>query len=462
MRRAYLLLPIFALACTDAEGGDTATATGIVTDTGLTSTGDSGGTGDASGDGDSTGTSGDGDTATSGDGDTATTGDGDGTATGDGDGTTSATGDGDGTATGDGDGTATGDGDGTATGDGDGTATGDGDGTATGDGDGTATGDGDGTATGDGDGTMCGAPGLHITCDSVADNPTPLQAIGLNCPGTMDDSTPTTADSWTSPAGDAWTISAQYGTTGDWVNTEGDQMLIISTTNGMPASGTPVVSFVDGKLVNGPGDNANPDNVTTLPSPISPVNGSGGTPYMGCDFVNDCSDTLQSQWALGQNAANDLLWFDMSVTVPPDTHGYEMDFNYFTAEYPTYVNDIYNDIFVVWSTSTAYVGNVCTVNDQPCTVTALAGAIAAGVPEGDPRLAGTGMEPNGLFLQEGAGTGWYKIVGPATPGETLELTYALFDMGDTEFDTVVLLDNWAWNCLGCIPGVDEGCGVQPQ
>ena len=53
--------------------------------------------------------------------------------------------------------------------------------------------------------------------------------------------------------------------------------------------------------------------------------------------------------------------------------------------------------------------------------------------------------------------------GPAAPGENLELAFAVFDMGDTVFDTMVVLDNWRWNCQGCIPSEVDDCGVQgPQ
>ena len=53
-------------------------------------------------------------------------------------------------------------------------------------------------------------------------------------------------------------------------------------------------------------------------------------------------------------------------------------------------------------------------------------------------------------------------VGPASPLENMELTFAVFDMGDTAYDTMVVLDNWRWNCQGCIPNEVNDCGVQPQ
>jgi hypothetical protein len=453
------------MGCSEAESGAAnGTFTGFSeggvdaggdTQAGSTESGDE--SSGATGNGD--GATGDGDGAT-GDGDgggESTTGDGDGDGGGEsttGDGTT---GDGDGTS-GDGDGTS-GDGDGTS-GDGDGTS-GDGDGTS-GDGDGTS-GDGDGTS-GDGDGDDCEAPATHMTCDSVAENPTPDQAVGLNCPGDQYDSTQTVAASFSSPDSNAWRIARQFGTSGDWVNTEGDQMLVISTYTVPAPDGTGMIDAGNEYYVTG-GGNSNPDN-QALPSPMSAANG-GAPAFTGCDGVNDCSNSLQSQWQQGGSQANDLIWFDFSVDVPGGTYGWTMDFNFITAEYPNWVNTEYNDILVVWNSSEAYTGNVCFVGDEPCTVTALQDAIEdaanGGAIHTSPKMAGTGMKSSGgIFATPGGGaTGWYQMQGQAVPDETLEITVALFDMGDTLWDTLVLLDNWRWDCEGCDPTIPGDCGVVP-
>jgi hypothetical protein len=382
-------------------------------------------------------------------------GDGDGdTGDGDGDGDT-GDGDGDGEP-GDGDGdTGDGDGDGD-TGDGDGDGDGD-----TGDGDGD-TGDGDGDTGGDGDGDPnCGAPADHITCDDWGGNVTPLQAIGLNCPGDATNSTSTTAASFTAPDAATWRIATQYGTSGDWVASEGESMLVISSGRIPAANGQGLINSTGNNQ-----DTSNPDFVQ-LPAPMSADygsnNGNGGDPFNGCDMVNDCSDSLSDQWQLGDQAANDLLWFDFSVDVPPGTSGWVVDFVYFSNEFPEYVNDIFNDMFVVWEVSESYVGNICFIDGQPCTVTAL-DAIADGFSGPNeaqhPSLAGTGTQ--GIGSTGGQSTGWVTLEGPASPDENMELTFAVFDMGDTAYDTMVVLDNWRWNCQGCVPNEVNDCGVQPQ
>jgi hypothetical protein len=392
----------------------------------------------------------------------STLGDGDGD-TGESNGSNSDTGDGDPDA-GDGDGDPdAGDGDGdpdAGDGDGDG-APGDGDGDA-GDGDGDPDGgDGDGDPTGgDGDGDDC-IPPDHITCDNWGDQVSALQAIGINCPGDETNSVQTTAASWTAPDPATWRLATQYGTSGDWVPTEGEQLLVISSGR-IPAPNGQGLINANGNQQ----ETNNPDNVP-LPDPMSADygsnNGNGGNPFNDCDFDNDCSDSLFAQWQLGEQAANDLLWFDYSVNVPPMTTGWILDFVYFSNEFPEFVNSSFNDIFVVWEVSESYVGNICFIDGEPCTVTAL-DAIAdnfSGPNEAQhASLAGTGTQ--GWGANGGQTTGWVSLQGPATPEENMELTYAVFDMGDGAYDTMVVLDNWRWDCVGCIPSEVDDCGVQPQ
>jgi hypothetical protein len=425
-------LGLASLACADDGNGDDVTDWADTLETFEAPDGDSEtaeGNDSNSGDGDGDGGDGDGD---GGDGD--------------GDG-----GDGDGDA-GDGDGDGDG-GDGDGDGDGDG-----GDGDGDGDGDG---GDGDGDG-GDGDGDPnCGAPADHLTCDDWGNNVTQLQAIGLNCPGDATNSTQTTAASWTAPDAATWRVATQYGTSGDWVPSEGESLLVIS-------SGRIPVPNQQG-LINANGqqqDTSNPDGVQ-LPPPMSADygsnNGNGGNPFNDCDMVNDCSDSLYDQWDLGFQEANDLMWFDFSVDVPPGTTGWIVDFVYFSNEFPEYVGDIFNDMFVVWEVSESYVGNICFIDDQPCTVTALdqiADAFSGPNEAQHPSLAGTGTQ--GIGATGGQTTGWVSLEGPASPDENMELTFTVFDMGDTAYDTMVVLDNWRWNCQGCVPNEVNGCGVQPQ
>jgi len=319
---------------------------------------------------------------------------------------------------------------------------------------------------------ICEAPGELVACD--ADTADPFQAMGLGCPGEANEVIPIFNASFSSPDGEAWRIARQYGTAIDpntnepfWSPREGEQFLMISSGRINAPDDDGVITTTSNNLYQ---LNGNPDD-KPLPAPMSPFegsdNGNGGSPFVDCDHVNDCSDTLNAQWQAGGAGANDLLWFQFDTPVPGGTHGFTFDFAYFSAEFPEYVNSTFNDMFVVWSNSETYTGNLCFVNDQPCTVTALCDSDAScpslahcggfGCANPTPEaLVGTG------FNTDGGGTGWYQAKASAEPGEQLQLTWAVFDMGDSTFDTYVILDNWRWDCEGCVPSEVMGCGIDPM
>jgi hypothetical protein len=303
---------------------------------------------------------------------------------------------------------------------------------------------------------VCEAPGMLVACDALAADPDPFQAIGLGCPGGPDESIPLTSARLHSADADAWQVATRYGTHIDlgtglplWGPTHGEQLLMISSgfVSTPDAAGAVTMAALDQDA------NDNPDD-KPLPAPMSPLPGSGGAPFMGCDGVGDCSDTLWSQWLSGGSAANDLLWLQLQVEVPGGTHGFGLDFAYFSEEYPFSVGTTFNDMFVVWSSSETYVGNLCLVDEEPCTVTGLWPVAYEGL---DAELDGTGF--SAPRSGDGGATGWFRIKGSAAPHELLELTFALFDMGDEELDTLVLLDGFGWDCEGCTPTPENPCGV---
>ena len=119
---------------------------------------------------------------------------------------------------------------------------------------------------------------------------------------------------------------------------------------------------------------------------------------------------------------------------------------------------------ILWQISEIYTGNVTFITDmnnnpRPLTVTALAQnnlmKYRGNKNPKDPQLNGTGFQDNG-------GTGWATVKGPAKPQETLTLAWTVFDKADTILDTALLIDNWKWDCVGCVPSEVDSCGVQPQ
>jgi hypothetical protein len=378
-----------------------------------------------------------------------------------------------------------GDGDGepdTDAGDGDGDTQGDGDGDTQGDGDGDTQGDGDGDTQGTTSNSNCQAPSEYIDCDGVPGNLTnnPFNALGINCGD--DPATTVIAQNATmnSDNDNAWRVATTFGNAaGDnydnklwaanddvWINPDMEEVppntstaiLILSTGVVAAANNQGVVVEQKGNQDNN-GDNGNKDD-GGLPSPLSAEygsnNGNGGTPFMNCDGVNDCSDSLYDHWiGNGWDDPNDKLWMQMNLTVPVETEGFIFDFAYFSSEFPMWYNTEFNDLFIAWSTSETYTGNITFVNDAPLTITSLEDAGAFQYKANAPQLSGTGFEGH-------AGTGWFVARGSVAPEETFQLTFFIADMTDNILATAVLLDNFRWECAGCIPNEVDSCGIQPQ
>jgi hypothetical protein len=320
-----------------------------------------------------------------------------------------------------------------------------------------------GSSTGGPPDEVCLAPAMMVPCDSGDDV---FKAIGLNCSDDPTVAIPIKNPVITAPDKTSYRVATRFGTAQDpmdpkrpaWGPMEGKRFLVL-TTGKFPALKP------DGALVENDDEdsesNNNPDELTQLPGvmkyEMGSNSGQGGTPFMDCDGTHDCSDTLEGQWNLEpNNVANDVFYMSFNVTTPPGTHGYLFDFVFFSEEYPVYVDTTFNDMFVVWSTSETFTGNVTFIEGQPLTVTALADYMT--IEPGNPRLAGTGFPGD----EEGAATEWFTAKASAEPGETFTIAISLFDMGDTVWDSVGILDNFRWDCQGCVPSEVDDCGVMPQ
>ena len=249
-------------------------------------------------------------------------------------------------------------------------------------------------------------------------------------------------------------------------------MLLISTGKITAPNGQGIV--VEG--VNsqyGKGLNDNLDNPDTMPAPLSDKvgskNGAGGTPFLQCDGVNDCSDSLVQQWNLGDKNPNDKLFFRFNTTVPMGTFGYKFDFVFCSSE----TDPSYNDMFIAWQTDPSaddpnsdppvdpYTGNIVHIPDPnnpgkvlPPSVSTLGRYLdVSGYSGNEPQLAGTGFETRGC-------TGWLTAMGGVRPGAALTIGFFLSDMRDHAVATQVILDKFRWDCEGCDPGEVDDCGVQ--
>lgn len=307
---------------------------------------------------------------------------------------------------------------------------------------------------------VCEAPGLLLVCDDEDDDP--FHALGLACDGAPENTIPISGQKLQSNMY-GFKVARGFGTAEDpnepgkllFSPREGEKFLVIST--GKIADLQPDGTLIEALPQFNNDNNFNPDDPNALPAPMSPLVGSdggkGGLPSQNCDGVNDCSDSIAPNWNLGNKDPNDLLWARFDVTVPGGTHGFSFDVAYFSAEYPEFVGKKFNDMFIGWTSSEVYTGNVTFFNGEPFTVTALGPEMkVSGFVDADPALAGTGFEGHGS-------TGWATVNAQASPGETLTFALAIMDMGDSNKATLAILDNWRWSCVGCVPiEQDPDCG----
>ena len=265
-------------------------------------------------------------------------------------------------------------------------------------------------------------------------------------------------------------IFSSFGDSKYWTPRTGERALILSTGSLDPVSPTGALVMPPGAMKPGV-DNKNlnfPAGLSDLANAhrITPAAGGGNglEPLEDCADAKDCSNTLQKQWDPTAPIV-DLLYIEFEMAVPAGTHGYELDLAFFTAHYPQYNNEAtYNDVFMIWSQSELYVGNITYLRDsggvlQPMSLPALIDAdMLAYDGENASELSGTGF--HGKDMTAGGATPWLTVAGPALPGESLTLAIAGFDAYDFLFDSAMILDNFRWSCGGCELDVD--CGLRLQ
>jgi hypothetical protein len=180
---------------------------------------------------------------------------------------------------------------------------------------------------------------------------------------------------------------------------------------------------------------------------------------------------------------------ELQVRVPTNATGYSFGFKFYSFEFPEYVCDPkgYNDQFVALMTPAptgSYVpagstaGNISfDSNHNPVSVNLgffdvcdgvtsrfASSCIAAGgtcptvpspyCPLGVGELSGTGFDVWHSTGPAGA-TRWLQSQAPATPGSIITLRFAIWDAGNAEFDSTVLLDNVTWIASGAVPVVTQ-------
>lgn len=149
--------------------------------------------------------------------------------------------------------------------------------------------------------------------------------------------------------------------------------------------------------------------------------------------------------------ANDPIALQLELKVPTNAQSFSFNFNFYTAEYPNYICQQYNDFFVVLQNPAppnAIQSNI-SFDSQGNSVSVNNGFLEvcnSGTHGGKnfPCTRGPG-ELQGTGFQGRAATGWLQTVSPVEPGSTIQLRFAIWDAGDTQLDSTVLIDNFQFS-----------------
>lgn len=167
----------------------------------------------------------------------------------------------------------------------------------------------------------------------------------------------------------------------------------------------------------------------------------------------------------------DTIGVTLQIKVPGNAQGFSFDFDFWSGEWPEWVCTEYNDSFVAWLQSAAWsgtngngdlnisfdsLGNPVSVNNgffgqcTPNTQTGCDGNVTqtASCTGGPTDLQGTGFYNMGTYCSTqstgGGATGWLTTKAPVKGGETITLQFIIWDTGDVNYDSSVLVDNLQW------------------
>lgn len=287
---------------------------------------------------------------------------------------------------------------------------------------------------------------MPVACDS--DDNAVDHALGLNCPGGVKTEGPLM---WTGSDLSRLTTDAVLGVTKTYEPVEGGRRVMLSTGIAEHVLLTLEQLPIEGDCPNTqtcPSSELPGEDRTSLPPPIDP------TPQkckanMDLPGPGDCSGTVLEQWELGGEplVAYDYTELRFVAVVPQKTTALHFDFAFLTSEYPPRFPGGHNDLFVAWIASEKYTGNFALDPDaNPIAAETLPYTIKLDAMPFD-------CEPNcpdeplrGFAFEGHAGTSWLPAEVPVTTGETIEVVFALFDVGDGKADSAVLLDGVQWVC----------------
>ena len=192
------------------------------------------------------------------------------------------------------------------------------------------------------------------------------------------------------------------------------------------------------------------------------------SPQPGTEFSNMDANPLpmnNKNLSCGNNdpdpkTVNDMVMLTMTLKVPTNAKSFSFNLQFMSSEYPEFVGSMFNDKFLAILSSKAFSGNISfDAHNNPITVNAgffdvcTSAQICNGSKTNKCTAPVTGLNNTGYEQDDGSGTpvgggtGWLTTTSPIQPGETATLKFAVFDEGDAQYDSAIILDNFQWQLM---------------
>jgi hypothetical protein len=136
---------------------------------------------------------------------------------------------------------------------------------------------------------------------------------------------------------------------------------------------------------------------------------------------------------------HDLHKLRLELTAPAWARSFSFDFNFFSSEYPEYVNQDFNDTFY------AVLEAPSTNNGGPTNIAFDANDRAIEVDNNYFQNPFHPIPNTGTGFDRHGSTGWLRTSWSIRGGERFVLTFSIHDEGDAIYDSLVVLDNFQWH-----------------
>ena len=144
----------------------------------------------------------------------------------------------------------------------------------------------------------------------------------------------------------------------------------------------------------------------------------------------------------------DDVGLEVRLRAPTNATGYKFSFKFYSFEYPEWVCKSFNDQFISLVNpppAGSINGNISfDKQTNPVSVNVAFFEVCSGCPLGTAELQNTGFDS----WNDAGATGWLQSQAPVQGGQEVIIRWAIWDTGDSAYDSTALVDNFQWIASG--------------